>query len=65
MDTKHNIKWSFLKVKQDMLALKQNMTGWIMHFNARDRAVEERLYLLEQRVQELEYARKIQEQRNE
>ena len=57
MDLKDNVAISFAKVKNDMNALKQNLTGWIQLINSRQKELEYRLGLIEQRIARLEMAK--------
>ncbi len=48
------IKRSFRRVREDMDALRNNLTEWLVYLNGRQREQEARIRKLEERIFELE-----------
>ncbi len=48
------IKRSFRRVREDMDALRSNVTEWLVYLNGRQREQEARIQKLEERIFELE-----------
>jgi hypothetical protein len=52
--TKTKIKHSFLKVKEDVLTLKELFNSWIFHLQSDQRVLQHRVDELEKKVKMLE-----------
>lgn len=53
------VKKSFRKVREDIDALRSNLTEWLVFLNGRQKEQEERIKKLERRLFELEQERVI------
>ena len=47
------VKKSFRKVKEDISAVKQNTTEWLMYLNAENKELKSRIELLESQLKKL------------